>query len=375
MSRWRLITDDRVSASFGLAADEVLAQRVGRGESQPTLRLYTYRPHCALIGRFQTAEHEVHVETCRARGIAINRRPSGGGAILMGDAQLGVALMIPGRRDDAYGRARELMAGFSQGIVRGLNGLGINAEFRRKNDIEVDGRKIVGLGIYRNPSGGLLFHASLLVDIDILLMLQVLNTPFEKLSDKEVTTVAARISTVRRELGGEISLDEVRRRVAAGYATTFGVELAASDFTPGERQAIATLEREKYLRDTWVFQRTDVPDSAGSARVKTPAGLLEVRVTLAGRMLKAVFIGGDFFAADNAVADLEASLRWHSSDSSAVEATLQTVYARRAAALGALPASALTGAIDLAVRRARVAEVRRRSDPYACFVSPGGACE
>src|SRR6266545_7600244 len=94
---WRLITDDGVSASFGLAADEVLAQRVGAGTSIPTLRLYTYQSHCALIGRFQNVENEVRVQCCRANSIPINRRPTGGGAIIMGADQLGVALTLPGR--------------------------------------------------------------------------------------------------------------------------------------------------------------------------------------------------------------------------------------------------------------------------------------
>ena len=66
----RLITDDSVTASFGLAADECLAARVGVGErrdvacSVPTLRLYTYRSHCALVGRFQNLENEVHRAYC-----------------------------------------------------------------------------------------------------------------------------------------------------------------------------------------------------------------------------------------------------------------------------------------------------------------------
>src|SRR5574341_130895 len=183
---WRFITDDNVLASFGLAADEALAQRMGMYLSQPTLRLYTYRSHCALVGRFQNVENEVRVEYCRAHGITINRRPTGGGAILMGADQLGVALTIPGRGDDSYSHARELMGSFSEGLVRGLNELGVEARFRRKNDIEVNSKKLVGLGIYRAPSGGLLFHASLLVDLDIALMLNVLNTPFEKISDKEL---------------------------------------------------------------------------------------------------------------------------------------------------------------------------------------------
>ncbi len=296
---WRLITDDNVSASFGLAADETIAQRVATGASPPTLRLYTYRSHCALAGRFQRIENEIHVDFCRTHGIAINRRPTGGGAIIMGENQLGVALMIPAGGEDTYGRARELMEKFSAGLVWALNQLGVQAQFRRKNDIEVNGRKIAGLGIYRAGNGGLLFHASLLVDLDVPLMLRVLNTPFEKISDKEIATVAARTTTVRREMGLDIALNDVRQKVAEGYATTFKVELAAGDFTADELQHIAQLEREKYLSSAWIFQTTEVADTVGAARMKTAGGLLEVKVTLAGRLLKAVYIAGEHLECNN----------------------------------------------------------------------------
>lgn len=373
MRTWRLITDDGVSASFGLAADDALAHRVGRGESPPTLRLYTYRSYCALVGRFQTVEHEVHVDYCRRHGIAINRRPTGGGAIIMGEDQLGVALTLPGRGEMSYGRAREMMARFSEGLVHALRHLGIEARFRRKNDIEVGGRKIVGLGIYRSPTGGLLFHASLLVDLDVPLMLRVLKTPFEKISDKEIATVADRITTVRRELGWAISLEDVRGRVADAYATVFDVRLVRGDFEEDERAAIAALERERYLSQAWVYQTADVADAEGVARLKTPGGLLEARVTLAGRTLKAVYLSGDFFAAEQAIADLEAHLRWHSADPAALETTVQQVWARWPNGMGTLTAQDVVRAIRAAVRRAQVIDARRRADPYGCFVTPGGA--
>ena len=369
---WRLITDDHVSASFGLAADDVLAQRVGQGLSSPTLRLYTYQSHCALVGRFQRVENEIHLDYCRAHGQAVNRRPTGGGAIIMGRDQLGVALTIPGQGGETYSQARALMAQFSEGVLLGLAELGIQAEFRRKNDIEVQGRKLVGLGIHRASSGGLLFHASLLVDLDVSLMLHMLNTPFEKISDKEIATVAGRVSTVRQEVGGNISLADVRQAVAAGYQAAFAVALEPGDFTPEECQAIAELEQEKYLSDEWVFQTTEVPDAVGTAKVKTPGGLLDVRVTLAGQMLKAVFIAGDFFAADNAIADLEASLRWHTSNPEAVAATLTQCYQRWQAELATIPLADLTRTIQQAVRQARISEAKTRADPYGCFVSPGG---
>lgn len=378
-SDWRLITDDNVSASFGLAADECLAARVGAGDrndsagSAPTLRLYTYRSHCALVGRFQNLDNEVHRERCEAEGISLNRRPTGGGAILMGADQLGVALTSPGRGDDSYSRARELMAQFSAGVVNGLRTLGVAASFRRKNDIEVNGRKIVGLGIYRAPTGGLLFHASTLVGLDISLMLRALKTPFEKISDKEIATVADRVTTVRREIGRDVEVDEVRARVADGYAAAFGVSLVPGDFTAGEQRAIADLESQKYLTAEWVDQTTLVPDATGAAKIKTPAGLIDARVTLTGSILKAVFIGGDFFAAEGAVADLEAALRWRSADPDAIAAALAAAYAKRADDLAALPLDSLTQAIQQAARRARLAESAARSDPYGCFVNPQGA--
>lgn len=370
---WRLVTDDNVSASFGLAVDETLAQRVGLDLSQPTLRLYTYRSHCALVGRFQNVENEVRVEYCCENGVTINRRPTGGGAIIMGADQLGVALTIPGRGDDTYGHARELMGDFSEGLVRGLNQLGVQAGFRRKNDIEVDSRKLVGLGIYRAPSGGLLFHASMLVDLDIALMLNVLKTPFEKISDKEIDTVAGRITTVRREIESRISIDEVRYVIADGFVSAFDVNLIPSDFTNDERVEISKLENEKYLTDDWVYQTTSVPDTNGSAKIKTEAGLIDVSVTMAGTTIKAAFIGGDFFAAENAVADLEASLRWHAGQPDKVAATIGKMFESRKGQFGGIQPEVMIEAVTKAVGRARVAESHMRADPYGCYVNPGGA--
>ena len=108
----RLLTADGVSAAAGLAVDETLAQRAGRGDTPPTLRLYTYAPHAALVGRFQNLEHEVDVAACERLGIALGRRPTGGGAILMGPDQLGIALAIPAADGPFDGRARELMSRF-----------------------------------------------------------------------------------------------------------------------------------------------------------------------------------------------------------------------------------------------------------------------
>jgi len=201
-------------------------------------------------------------------------------------------------------------------------------------------------------------------------MLYVLKTPFEKITDKAIASVADRVTTVRRESESPVTLDEIRASIATGYRRAFGVSLAPGDFLPDELEAIDALEQSKYLTPEWVNQTTAIPDTFGEALVKTPAGLLDVRATLAGTTIKAIFIGGDFFATEGAVAELEARLRWHPASPERVRETLAAGYAERANQLNNLPLEALQVAIQQAVRDAQKAESAARADPYGCFVNP-----
>ncbi|HEX9033832.1 MAG TPA: hypothetical protein VF834_18490, partial [Streptosporangiaceae bacterium] len=192
---WRLLADDGADAARGLALDEALMARYARGNppAPPTLRLYTYRTHCALIGRYQNLDAEVHLETCRETGTQVSRRPTGGGAIIMGAGQLGVALTAAAPPDR---RPREIIEDLATALIAGLSELGITAVFKGKNDLEVNGRKVAGLGLYLDQSGAMLFHASVLADLDIGFMLRALRIPAAKLADKATAAVAERVTTV-----------------------------------------------------------------------------------------------------------------------------------------------------------------------------------
>lgn len=366
---WQYIADDGVTASFGLAADEVVTRRQGSGQSPPTLRLYTYRSHCALVGRFQRIASEVNLEFCRRQGIAVNRRPTGGGAIMMGEHQLGVAIMLPEpAQARSYERTRELFLRFSSGIVGALADFGIIAGYRRKNDVEVGGKKIAGLGIYFDPAGGLLFHASVLVDLDIALMLSVLRTPLEKISDKAIATVVERVTTVRKEVGKEVTVQDVRDRLKEAYCRSLGVAVEPGTFSQDELKEIAQLERERYASPEWLDREPSTPDTAGSATVKTDGGLLSAHLTLAGDIIKAIYLTGDFFADEGVLASIERALRWHTSSAEALTKTLDGLREREGIALPGIPTEAVVRVITRAVEAALRHE--QSATPKGCFVDP-----
>lgn len=310
MNVWRHISDDGAGAADGLAADESLMLHYGRGEEQPcpaTLRLYSYRPHCALVGRYQHLEAEVDLEACERLGLEVGRRPTGGGAIIMGPGQLGVAVTT--RAPTGIG-PRDLLRQYAGGIVTGLARLGVRARFRGKNDLEVDGRKIAGLGLYIDDHGALLFHSSVLADLDIELMLEVLHIPGAKLADKGVARVQERITTVSAETGRRWSGGDLREAIADGFRETLCVELAHSAPDELEQARARELTDERYASPTWLEGRAAGAGTRGTSALKTPAGFVRVYAGVQGDALSSVMLTGDFSAMPPGLLRLEAALRW-----------------------------------------------------------------
>jgi hypothetical protein len=85
---------------------------------------------------------------------------------------------------------------------------------------------------------------------------------------------------------------------------------------------------------------------------------------MAGEMLKAAYIGGDFFAEESAVAEMEIALRWHSSQAEKVSATLAKVYQRREKDFNGLPLEAIQETTLKAIGNAQLVETRENANPY-----------
>lgn len=361
---WRLIVDDGAGAAEGLALDEALMARHARGlpRRAPTLRLYTYRTHCALVGRYQNLAAEIDVEACGRTATQVCRRATGGGAIIMGSGQLGVALVDQAPTDR---RPRELIEEYSRAIVAGLADLGIAAVFRGKNDLEVAGRKIAGMGVYVDDNGAMLFHASVLADLDVPFMLQVLRIPAAKLADKAVAAVEERVTTVTRETGRAYDGARLRDVVAAGFAQTFGAKLEVGQPEPAEIDRAAVLTRERYAAAAWLNERGVIPDGSGSALLKTPAGLMRLYLSTHGDVVKSAVIVGDFAEFPAAVTDLESRLRWQRLDGSAVRDAVAQSGADRALGVAADDiAAAVLHAGGRASQLAAAAPVRSAGSCY-----------
>lgn len=309
----RLLRDDDVGAADGLALDEALMASYAEGEPPrpPTLRLYTYASHAVLIGRSQDLLAEVDLDACREASVGVSRRPTGGGAIVMGREQLGIAIVdraIPGERP------RETLERLGGALCGALHDLGVPGKLRGKNDIEVAGRKVAGLGLYADGRGGLLFHASLLADLDIPFMLSVLRVPAAKLASKGIALVADRIVTVSELLGSPLSGPDLVPAIATGLAGALGRSLVPGEPSSAERALAARLVATRYAAESWLFARSLRQERTVGVAVATPLGTMRVELALRGEVVKSALVTGDWLEDPTAAVAIEEALRWQRLD-------------------------------------------------------------
>ena len=327
MIKYRYIQETDTSASYGLAADEYLMNYHKNDTEFPaTLRLYNYKDYAVLAGRFQDINAEIDLEACKQNGFQYGRRLTGGGAILMGSEQLGICFATSSK-NFKWDNIRELYHKFSIPVINTLAKLGIDAKFRSKNDLEVNGKKIAGLGVHIDADGAIQFHTSLLLGLDINKMLEVLKIPIQKYSDKrKISSIEQRITTISRELDTNISKEEVIGIVKLCFSEAFDIDFVAKEFSLEEKQNINKLEQNRYLTEEWIYQRSPQSDMTGMSLKKTPAGLLRTYIGLKGETIKSVLITGDFFEQASIFSRIESELKWSSMDKENIRAVVKKVF-------------------------------------------------
>ena len=350
MENWRVIDTGLRPAAQNIALNRALLEARQAEEIPSTLRFLRFTPS-ALLGYHQSAEQELNLDYCRAKQIEIQRRITGGGAIYFDETQIGWELYLH-KRDVGTADMQAISRRICHAAATAISALGVDARYRPRNDIEVDGRKISGTG-GAFDGDALLFQGTLLIDFDVEKMLRVLRISAEKLSDKAIATARERVANLRELLGRAPDPAQVRRNITEAFESEFDVEFGEGDLTLSEHRRYQTALSEI---DTpgWVNLVTrpaaDMPILEGVQ--KFAGGLLRAAVTLDTRTqaLRQVWFTGDIFISPRrTVADLEAALRDLPLDK--LETRVQSFFSERKADMLSLAPQDFITVVRLAVKQ------------------------
>jgi lipoate-protein ligase A len=310
MDHWRVIDTGLRPAAQNIALNRALLEARQAEEIPSTLRFLRFTPS-ALLGYHQSADQEFNLDYCREHGITVQRRITGGGAIYFDETQIGWELYLH-KRDLGTGDMQQISRRICHAAATAISALGVDARFRPRNDIEVDGRKISGTG-GAFDGDALMFQGTLLIEFDVEKMLRVLRIPAEKLSDKAIASARERVANLKDLLGRRPDPAVIRGNMIEAFESDFGVEFGDGDLTLSEQQRYEAALREIDHPD-WVglVNRPVADMPILEAAQKFPGGLLRAAVTfdVQTRTLRQVWFTGDLFVNPRrTVADLEAALR------------------------------------------------------------------
>ena len=254
----RVLTDPPLTGPTNMARDEALLERVGKGESPPTLRLYEWDPPTISLGYFQHYSDFATLAPPAGR-LAVVRRQTGGGAILH-DLELTYSLTLPtgdvrleGGANRLYQRAHDAITACLLTVDIKTTRCGNSDDsgaargpffcFERRHcfDLLIHNDKIAG-SAQRRRRDAVLQHGSIILAnrfpqqpsayIDTTSPGTTDRTPFDA-----PEWFAMRLATVRRVL-------------PAQFARALNSVLEPSTWTLSELALALQLEK-KYARDEW----------------------------------------------------------------------------------------------------------------------------
>lgn len=267
-SQWRLIVSLPAPGAWNMAVDEAILESVGRGEVEPTLRLYSWEPACLSIGYAQPFA-DTDINQLNLNGWQVVRRPTGGRAILHID-ELTYSVIGAYSEPRLAGSVLESYKRLSTALLIALQTLGISAQafakeksstadinpnpvcFEVPSDYEItfQGRKLIGSAQARRKEG-VLQHGSLPLNGDLRRITQVLHYSDEDARQTAAIRLLDRAITVEGVLGHQVPWDIAARAVSEAFQNTLDIEFSQQDLSKAEEDRAQELVAEKYANSTW----------------------------------------------------------------------------------------------------------------------------
>lgn len=250
---WRLLQTGAKSAAFNMAADRAVLMASSEGQVSPTVRFYEWTPSAISIGYFQSIVEEVDLEKCRNMDVDCVRRITGGGAVFH-EKELTYSIVIPESHPEIPKNIMKSYGRICGAVTKGLKNIGIDSEYKPINDIIANSRKISGNAQTRKHQT-VLQHGTVLLDVDVEKMFNLLLVPDEKIRDKMISDVKQRVTSIRHILGDDIPFNNVADAMKKGFEEEFDVKLVPGKLTAFEKGLTSKFEFECFGNRDWNHKR------------------------------------------------------------------------------------------------------------------------
>ena len=205
----RLVISEETNPYYNLALEEELLKTVRNNENI----LYLWQnDKTVVIGRNQNPYLECNIDYMNENNIFLARRISGGGAVFHDLANLNFTFVTKEENVDLEKQMKVLKLA--------VEGFGLKVEFSGRNDLLVNGRKFSGHAFY-NEDGNYFHHGTLMGNVNVNILGDVLNPSKLKLKSKGIKSVKSRVINLN-ELNNEITIESLKNSLEKAFEKIYG---------------------------------------------------------------------------------------------------------------------------------------------------------
>ncbi|BDV03603.1 MAG: lipoate-protein ligase LplJ [Candidatus Hepatoplasma scabrum] len=193
---------------FNLAAEEYIINNLNED------LFYVYvNDRSVIIGKNQNPMNETNIDYLKQNKILLVRRVSGGGAVYQDLGNVNYSFVLKDKAKDIYQFEK-----YSKPIVDFLTDkLHLNAQFGGRNDIQIEGKKISGIAQFVS-NNNLIFHGTLIFDVDFSNVSKILTPNYDKIASKGVKSIQKRVGNIYQELKQKITKEQFINSLIANIA-------------------------------------------------------------------------------------------------------------------------------------------------------------
>ncbi|MGM0828312.1 MAG: lipoate--protein ligase family protein [Bacillota bacterium] len=273
---WRFIDSGNCSPSYNMALDEALLDWHSEGKIPPTIRFYGWDPATLSIGYFQKVEKEINLDAVKEHGLGFVRRPTGGRGVLH-EHELTYSVIVSEEHPEMPKTVTEAYRVISEGILKGFQGLGLEAYFAvpktaeeregLKNprsavcfdapswyELVVEGRKVAGSAQTRQK-GVILQHGSILLDLDEDKLFSLFNYPSDRVKERMQRAFKSKAVAMNEISSETVTMDMAKEAFKKGFEEGLNIHLEPYELSKEETQYVVDLAGTRYESDDWNFKR------------------------------------------------------------------------------------------------------------------------
>lgn len=221
---------------FNVSAEHQLFLKADKN----TLLYLWQNSSCVVFGRNQNVFAECNMKYLGENHILPVRRFSGGGAVFQDLGNLNFTFVT--KEENAN------IQKYLSVIKNALSSFNVNCEFSGRNDMLCDKKKFSGHAYYTD-NGNYMYHGTIMVNVNMDILSNVLKPSFLKLESKGIDSVRSRVINLS-QINNSITIDKIKKAIIKAFTEVFG---QSEPIKYIDKESFHPLLFEKINKDEWIY--------------------------------------------------------------------------------------------------------------------------